>query len=782
MENSILVHVQPHFMIIPSNACNASCRYCFGPNKGAVISPEGLAANIRFIEKVVRRTGQPVVQITFHGGEPLMAPLNVWTEGLKLIKQTFKTSRLKLRIQSNLWNLTEEHCQLFSDYGVTFSTSLDGPEEINDLHRGHGYFSKTMKGINLLRKYQLNPGCIATFTPKNKDRIEQVFHFFVRNHLSFAVHASLPSINGTSGSFVLQPEDYGTLMCRLFDLYVPNRKLISISSMDQLCQSVAENCGKVCTFKDCSGSFLAFDPDGNIYPCQRFSGNGNYCLGSVNEEELINRLSSNNTINNLVQHYQETDRECGDCIHLPYCRGGCYYNSIASKTIRDPYCESYKMIFNKIRSTLLDEMAGDENMKEIIEKPYIGAGNPLIRKGRVIELTQKPHPVTRAKNAAGIISLVELSKAATLENAQQSLKNIGIETDLSYLQNLQDQCSSRQFRLNNCYIHVTFQCQLSCTHCYASTESAGDDAMTVPQILELLKQAKENGFRQAVITGGEPLMIMDREEFLNVMMNMRNHIEPMIVVLRTNFSMVLTDVQLEKIARAFHQVVVSVDGDKEYHEQRRGKGTYDLVTGNILRYQQVMQKSGKPAELSIACVMPAEDINSGAGLSVRSFAAKNHIHRIRFKPVLPIGKAGATFPHAVSEAVDSYADASDALLFRVKPLKTCGIGYNVYIEPNGNVFPCYAFHQPHSYIGNVFEEGIRNIISSEAFKDLFRHNVNTNIKCRNCMYRYLCGGACRAWGRDITQHDLDAAPPDCEGLYKKSADIYTAALNYLKSS
>lgn len=774
-------HVNPHFMIIPSNACNASCKYCFGPNKGSCVTPAQIKANIAFIERVVNDTGQHKVHITFHGGEPLMAPLEIWKEGLQHIERTFKSHKVKLQIQSNLWNLTEEHCALFKDHDIDFSTSIDGPEEINDMHRGKGYFARTMRGIDLLRNNNMKVGCIATFSPLNAGRYVEVFHFFATQKLSFGVHGCLPSLTGGANSYVLDPAGYGTLLSNLFDLYVPYRRFVSVSSLDQLCNSVVENCGKVCTFKDCSGSFLAVDPEGNVYQCQRFTGNPQYCLGNVNESDLHLRLAANPAISGIIDRQKQADSECSDCEHLAYCRGGCYYNSKAAGTIKDPYCEAYKSIFNKIKTRLLEEMDSPENFREIVDKPFHGEGHPLMRKGRVIELTQKPHPVTKAANALKIVSMVELSRHQAIDDAWLALKELGLSVEKESLVKWRSQFGSHDFRLNNCYIHTTFRCQLSCTHCYANAGADKNECMTVDQLTSLLKQARDNGFRQVILTGGEPLLISDRDAFLEKMNVLRSELEPLIIVLRTNFTMPLTDSEMEKIAGAFHQVVVSVDGDREYHDRRRGIGTYQKVTDNIGRYQEAIKRVNKPAELSVACVMSAEEINSAPGHAVRTLAGEQGIRRTRFKPVLPIGKAAEGYPAIVSEALDSYVDPAEALCYPVRPHRTCGIGHNVYIEPSGDIFPCYAYHQPHTYIGNVFEKRLGDIVESEPFMDLARHTVDTNPKCRLCEYRYLCGGACRAWGRGLTQDDPDAPPPECKGLYDKAESIYLEALNYLKS-
>ena len=110
------------------------------------------------------------------------------------------------------------------------------------------------------------------------------------------------------------------------------------------------------------------------------------------------------------------------------------------------------------------------------------------------------------------------------------------------------------------------------------------------------------------------------------------------------------------------------------------------------------------------------------------------------------------------------------------------MGKNMFIEPNGNVFPCYAFKKGHSYLGNVISDGLEKIVKSDEFVDLSAHTVDTNSKCSKCDYRYLCGGACRAWGGEQTQFDLDIPPPECNGLYQRAEEIYLTSLNYLREN
>ena len=50
--------LQPSFMLIPSLACQGSCKYCFGPNDGRSMEPLVASAAVDYMEQIIRETGQ----------------------------------------------------------------------------------------------------------------------------------------------------------------------------------------------------------------------------------------------------------------------------------------------------------------------------------------------------------------------------------------------------------------------------------------------------------------------------------------------------------------------------------------------------------------------------------------------------------------------------------------------------------------------------------------------------------------------------------------------------
>jgi len=59
-----------HLMIVPSLACPAKCKYCFGPHEGGTsMRRETMEAIVKWQKRLEH---DDALEITFHGGEPLV--------------------------------------------------------------------------------------------------------------------------------------------------------------------------------------------------------------------------------------------------------------------------------------------------------------------------------------------------------------------------------------------------------------------------------------------------------------------------------------------------------------------------------------------------------------------------------------------------------------------------------------------------------------------------------------------------------------------------------------
>jgi uncharacterized protein len=776
-----------HLMLVPSLACPASCTYCFGPCEGGPPMRRETVEAVVYWQNVLDDSNDPL-QITFHGGEPLVPGVEFYRTALSLLRDGLAPRKVRFGIQSNLWLLTDELCELFREYGVSIGTSLDGPEHINDAQRGEGYFRRTMVGIERAHAHGMDVGCICTFTAQSAPHTEEIFDFFAREGLNFTIHASLPSLHYPKvDAWALSPEAHGELLVKMLDLYLANISKVRISTLDALCRSISSRSASICTFGDCLGRYLAVGPDGEIYPCQRFSGLSAYRLGSIYECPTLDDLSLSPVWRMLQERQSRIEEECGDCPYLDFCQGGCPYNTLAAnghsldRCLRDPYCVSYQRIFGHITDRAIEEVFSTENMEAVVDRVDQKAG--LLRRGRLLSLMREgPHPHESAQYARRVLAAVALAATDSPAEALRKFEQLGLVTSLERtgqgLRALHKRLTAPARGLNNLYLHVTFACPLHCTHCYAEAGSNHNGAFPVVDVVHACHEACEVGFHKAVITGGEPLIHPQRDALLDALAELRNEVKPLLTTLRTSLAFEVDKALLQRISRSTDQVIVSIDGDRETHDRRRGTGSYDLAVGNLRTLVEV----GLHTELSLASVLPLRLANGPPGDAVRALAGELGIRRTRFRPMLPIGRAADAKADIVPEAVWMYWSQRDLTVYGFSPSASCGIGQNLYVEPDGSAYPCYAWHGEQWLLGPINADGgLPALLASTTFQDLRQHTVNNNRRCRQCPLRYLCGGACRAWNRQPAQEqvDLDAAPVDCSQLHERAYSLLMSAMDYL---
>ncbi len=718
--------------------------------------------------------------ITFHGGEPLIPGAPFYRKVLPLLHENLSLQKVAYSVQSNLWLLSDELCKLFLQYHVSLSTSLDGPETINDAQRGKGNFQKTMTGIQYARSRGLDAGCICTFTSRSASQANKVFDFFMEQGMGLSIHAALQPLGSLDNDLVLAPESYGKLLTDLFQRYLKTADRIRIHSLDAMCRSISAGMGGICTFTDCLGHYYAIDPEGWIYPCQRMAGMTAFRLGNVHDCPTMSDLEQAPVWKAMKMREEIILEKCKGCPHLTYCLGGCPYNvlavneSLLGNDPRDPYCPAYKQVFEMITEHALAEVFSEENLTSIMKEGI--TRNGLLQKGKLLQIMcGGPHPQETARQARMTLAAAALGACRTPEAALAKLELAGAVTDhavaLANLRTLRKQLDTQSAKsLSNLYLHVTNTCNLTCRHCYAvSNEPDEPVSMKIEKIDCLVRQAAKEGFDKIVITGGEPLMHPQRKVLLNTLAALRQIIKPMKMTLRTNLAYPMSDECMNLLLRAVDEIVVSLDGNQSSHDAQRGEGTYTLTVENLRRLR-VLQ-GGCNAAITLAASLIQSQIEGPEAESVRLLGEELGFST-QFKPILPLGR-GSELDLKLT-LCDSPSQGFEKLACHGRIASTCGLGMNLFIGPDGSAYPCHALMLPRHYLGNAVKEGLAHIlISNGAYRAV---TVDSNGKCNTCALRYLCGGFCRAWGdREIP----DAPPCDCKALYKRAEDILRAALEVM---
>jgi len=109
------------------------------------------------------------------------------------------------------------------------------------------------------------------------------------------------------------------------------------------------------------------------------------------------------------------------------------------------------------------------------------------------------------------------------------------------------------------------ECNLRCNHCYHFRGEKQFEEVPIEEWERVFKKQYKNGIRRVLLIGGEPAMRMDVVELANKTFSY--------IDICSNGTIRIPDWYKQKI-------FVSIDGNKETHDEVRGEGVYDKVINN----------------------------------------------------------------------------------------------------------------------------------------------------------------------------------------------------------
>jgi uncharacterized protein len=139
-----------------SSDCNLRCKYCFyhSLSKNRSVESYGMMSEST-LENIVKKAlfeAEPQCTFAFQGGEPTLIGLDFYKKLIEL-EEKYNTKNIKINnvIQTNSILIDEEWAEFLYDNNFLVGVSLDGPKDINNLHRidalGKGTYNKIMKSI-----------------------------------------------------------------------------------------------------------------------------------------------------------------------------------------------------------------------------------------------------------------------------------------------------------------------------------------------------------------------------------------------------------------------------------------------------------------------------------------------------------------------------------------------------------------------------------------------------------------------------------------------------------
>jgi len=150
------------FVCKVASRCNLDCDYCYiyrhvdqtwrdQPHR---MSLETAAQLGRRIEEHARAHSLKGVDVTMHGGEPLLVGVDYLEQWMTAVAAHCSSTRIQFQMQTNGTSFDERALELCLKWNVRVGLSMDGPRATNDRHRlgfdGGSSFDDTEKAAYLL--------------------------------------------------------------------------------------------------------------------------------------------------------------------------------------------------------------------------------------------------------------------------------------------------------------------------------------------------------------------------------------------------------------------------------------------------------------------------------------------------------------------------------------------------------------------------------------------------------------------------------------------------------
>ncbi len=306
--------------------------------------------------------------------------------------------------------------------------------------------------------------------------------------------------------------------------------------------------------------------------------------------------------------------------------------------------------------------------------------------------------------------------------------------------------------LQYCIFAITNKCNLRCRWCFENSGCQTEEkSLSTKEIICVIKKLK--GLKGISVSGGEASLHPD---IIKIMAEVKKSCDDPHILSNGIF---LHDTLLSFLQKNKIRLTISLDGLKKQHEKIRGLGSYNKTIKSIRKSVSLNIPT------SIQCTLSKNNLTDVEGLI--KLANKLCVHHISFMRMKPLGRGTRLENEILSsweiknviEKINKIKNKSKVEIIFKDPLDNtlneelkkysfenncvaggCRAGVeSVYIECNGDIFPCPFFRYK---IGNAITDNPFEIFKDSAVLQKIRQQKNYS-KCKHCENWLICRG-CRA--------------------------------------
>jgi MoaA/NifB/PqqE/SkfB family radical SAM enzyme len=235
------------------------------------------------------------------------------------------------------------------------------------------------------------------------------------------------------------------------------------------------------------------------------------------------------------------------------------------------------------------------------------------------------------------------------------------------------------------HINITNKCNLQCAYCYASyPDKQIDKDIPTEKWINLISQLRKLGARRINIGGGEPLVRKDIGAILDHIR--KNHI---LVNMNTNGHLVK---EMMAVVKKLTTCCISIDGDEQIHDKRKGIGSYKKV---------------------IEAIKTAKE--NGVVVHTSTLISRDNIHAIL--SVLEVAKKYG----CMAEFLLPFLQKADPLLPSAEDIR--------------DLFHRFIDYKKQGYPISMSYETINHILNWPDYTMLYRTDVSKNACCAG---KFMC--------------------------------------------
>ena len=366
--------------IVVTRRCNFKCLYCHASVVGADdLSTDMSLETARQVVDLIFQSPSPTLMLEFQGGEPLLNwPVIKFIVGYAKLKNKAAKRALHFGLISNFSLLDDETLEFLAAHGVSFCTSLDGPEDLHNQNRlylggnSHAHVVAALKKIQARRAGGLKldtPNAICTVTRQSFGRHREIIdqlvglglervQFGPLDPIGFA-RKSWPQIGYTSAEFV---EFYGQALDYLIELNLKGVRAYEKMTLILLIRALQ---GGHWRFPNADGlARLAYNHDGAVYTCEdarllAAEGDPFFKIGDAATATYGSLLEHPTVRASTLAALPYSQPQCSQCAYSAYCTVMPVYNhqtqgGLWGRMPDNGWCEKMMGLFDLIFAKLED--------------------------------------------------------------------------------------------------------------------------------------------------------------------------------------------------------------------------------------------------------------------------------------------------------------------------------------------------------------------------------------------------------------------------------------------